>query len=92
MNHIEVKERIRRAISAMKKEPKALLFIDGNTEWTYDTPEVCGVPVLHGVDLRCFYADQNPEECPFVPLGATDGEIDFRDRKRFAEAWSDDHG
>jgi len=71
----------------MKKEPKALLFIDGNTVWTCDMPEISGVPVLHGIDLRCFYADCN-EECPFVPLGATDSDIDFRDRKRFAEAWS----
>ena len=88
MNHIELKERVGHALRAMKKEPKALMFIDGNTDRTCDMTEICGVPVLHGVDLRCFHADRNAEECPFVPLGATDSEIDFRDRKRFAEAWS----
>ena len=89
MNHIEMKERVARAMRAMEKEPKALLFIDGNTDWTCDIPVICGVPILHGVDLGCFHADRNAEGCPFVPLGATDSEIDFRDRKRFAEAWSE---
>jgi hypothetical protein len=88
MNPIEITERIGRAMRAMKKEPKALLFIDGNTDWTCDASEICGVPVLHGVDLKCFHADRSSDECPFVPLGDTDSEIDFRDRKRFAEAWS----
>jgi len=84
MNNTEMKERVARSLRAMKKEPKALLFINGNTGWTYNAPEICGVPVLHCVDLRCFH-----NSCPFVPLGATDSEIDFRDRKRFAEAWYD---
>jgi len=89
MSNTEMKERVARAMRAMKKEPRELLFINGNTEWTCDMPEICGVPVLHGVDLRCFHADRDVEWCPFVPLGATDSEIDFRDRKRFAEAWSE---
>jgi hypothetical protein len=87
MNHIEVKERILRAMRAMKKEPKAFLFIDGETEWTCDTSEVCGVPVFHATDLTCSLWGLNPEACPFIPLGATDGEITYRDRRVFSEAW-----
>lgn len=87
MNQHEVKERIGRAMRAMKKEPKALLFIDGNTDWTCDTPEICGVPVLHGVGLSCSRWGTDPEDCPFVPLGATDAEITYHDRRIFADAW-----
>jgi hypothetical protein len=88
MNHLEIKERIGRAMRAMKKEPKALLFIDGVTEWTCDTTEVCGVPVLHATDLTCSRWGTNFQDCPFVPIGATDEEITYRDRHNFADAWS----
>jgi hypothetical protein len=83
-----MKERVARALRAMGKEPRALLFIDGNTEWTWDSADICGVPVLHGIELRCFHADRSSDECPFIPLGATETEINFLDRKRFSEAWS----
>ena len=88
MNQHEVKERIGRAMRAMKKEPKALLFIDGKTDWTCDTPEICGVQVLHGVGLACSRWGTDPEDCPFVPIGATDAEITYHDRRIFADAWS----
>lgn len=88
MNQLEIKERIRRAISAMKKEPKALLFIEDQTEWTWDPPEILGIPVLHGVGLSCSRWGTDPEDCPFVPLGSRDGEITYFDRIVFAEAWS----
>jgi hypothetical protein len=88
MDLIELKERIGRSMRAMKKEPKALVFIDGNTDWTFDLPEICGVPVLHGMALTCHTWGCEPEDCPFVPVGATDAEITYRDRRAFAESWS----
>ena len=72
----------------MKKEPKALLFIDGTLDWTCDTDEVCGVPVLHATALTCSRWGTDTEDCPFIPLGATDSEITYHDRRIFAEAWS----
>lgn len=88
MNHIEVKERVGRALRAMKKEPKALLFIDGITDWTCDTEEVLGIPVLHGTDITCSVWGTEIEDCPFVPLGGRDSEITYRDMRAFNEAWA----
>lgn len=87
MNYIEFQERVRKCISAMGKEPTALLFINGNTDWTCDMPTVCDIPVFHAIDIECFTWGLNPDDCPIVPIGKSDGEITFQDRKRFAAAW-----
>jgi hypothetical protein len=85
--HINIKEAAAACIRAMGKAPAALLFIDGNTEWTYDESELSGIPVFHALHLECAYWGTQPDECPFVPVGKTDGEITMADRRRFAEAW-----
>lgn len=88
MNELNLKESVGRALRAMKKEPAALLFIDGATEWTCDVAEVCGIPIFHGTGLVCQTWGCDPLDCPFVPIGRRDDEITYRDRRAFSEAWS----
>lgn len=89
MKYTELKERVRKCIGAMGKEPAALLFIDGDTDWdwTCDMPTVCDIPVFHASGIQCHTWGLNPDDCPIVPIGKSDGEITWQDRKRFAAAW-----
>jgi hypothetical protein len=86
---IDLKESARKCLVALGKTPKALLYLDGETDYTYDLPDLFGIPVFHAVDLGCYYWGREPINCPFVPLGATDGEITSVDRRRFAQAWQE---
>ena len=84
----DIKEKVRRGIKAMNKEPSAFLFIDGLTDWTWDEDTIIGIPVFHGIGLTCSRWGTDATDCPFVPLGKTDGEITYNDRKLFAEAYN----
>ena len=87
MEQYEIIERVAAGLRNMNKEPSALLFIDEDLGWTWDREDLCGIPVLHAIGLSCHWWGANTENCPFVPVGKTDGEITHDDRKRFAEAW-----
>jgi len=71
----------------MNKEPAAFLFISKDLDWTWDLETVCGIPVFHGVALNCYFWGLENEECHFIPLGNTEGEITLRDRRRFADGY-----
>ena len=89
MNHIEFTERVRKCVEAMGKRPSALLFIDGDSEWdwTCDMSTVCEIQVFHASEINCHTWGLNDVDCPVIPIGKADGEITWRDRKRFAAAW-----
>jgi hypothetical protein len=84
---LKIREAVAACLRAMGKAPSALLFIDGTQDWTYDLPDLFDIPVFHAVGLSCDRWGTEPDDCPFIPIGKTDGEISPTDRKRFAEAW-----
>ncbi len=86
---LKVKEAVANGMREMGKEPSAFIFIDENINWTWDMPDVCGIAVYHAEGLYCSRWGASVLECPFIPIGRTDGEITYRDRKRFAEGYED---
>lgn len=88
----DIIEAVRLAIKSMKKEPSAFLFIDGVGDWTFDEDEILGIPVYHGAALICSRWGTSAIDCPFVPIGRTDGEITYRDRRLFADAYAEANG
>jgi hypothetical protein len=90
MKNLEIIQRVSAGIRRIGKVPSAFLFIDGEYEWTWDRDMILRVPVFHGVSLTCHRWGTDPKNCPFIPLGKTDGEITNNDRALFAEAWSDE--
>lgn len=87
----EVMEKVTKCIRAMKKEPSALLFIEntpGCEDWTFDGDDILGIPVYHADGLSCTRWGTDVDDCPFVPLGVDDSEINMNDRKSFSAAWN----
>ena len=82
----KIKEAVRNGMIGIP-EPAAFLFIDGCTEWTWDLEDIFGIPVFHGVDLRCDYFGIDTNDCPIIPLGRADGEITSRDRRTFVDGY-----
>jgi hypothetical protein len=82
-------EAVRAGLAAINKRPAAFLFLDNYEDWTWDLPEILGIPVFHGVDLQCLHWSLFSYECLFIPVGVTDDEITSKERKAFADAYED---
>ena len=88
MDHSKsVELKVMSCVRAMGRRPAALVFIDGSLDWTFDLPSIYGIPVFHATALTCSRWGTSNNDCPFIPVGANDGEISYHDRVIFSMAW-----
>jgi hypothetical protein len=64
----EVKERVAAGLRNMKKAPDAFLFLDGWEGWTWDSPDILGIPVFHSTHIGDYTQDGAVYEVLFVPI------------------------
>jgi hypothetical protein len=77
------KERVASVLRKLKDTPNALLFInDGSREWTWDMPDILGIPVFHIAHLY----PNDDRDCPWLPLYSDDRETDgYRFRRIYED-------
>ena len=79
-----------RALSAKKRKPIALIFTGvGILEWTWDMPDVFGIPVYHTDIPIDAYGESLQECCPFIPVFSDDTSCEPWVSKKFAEAYDE---
>jgi hypothetical protein len=57
-------EKVARGLRNAKIEPDAFLFIEEEVGWTWDLPEILGIPVYHAPWMRSFH-DGRGDSCPW---------------------------
>ena len=65
--------RVASGLRRMKVHPDIFVFIDGNTEWTWDEGNILGIPVFHTTHIR--FAPYSDYECPFLPCFCGEADI-----------------
>ena len=58
-------EKVAKGMRRANVEPDAFLFIDDEVEWTWDLPEILGIPVYHAPWMRSTH-DGKGDFCPWV--------------------------
>ena len=81
----EIEERVAAGLRAVKREPDILLFLDDFEDWTWDTPEILGIPVFHTSSLL----PPNGLDCLFVPCWNDDYSDAAVEVKRFRDAYTE---
>ncbi len=89
MNNHLIKEAVAAGLRAVTKDPAALLFIDGELDWTWDQPVIMRLCVYHTNQLICSKWSANINICPFIPIWYNESDWQYLDRRKFAEAYSD---
>ena len=68
----EIIENVAKGLRGLKQRPDAFVFVDGQTDWTWDEPEILGIPVYHYPR----FIDTNDTGCLFVPVWKDEAKAD----------------
>lgn len=87
MGDNEIVERVAAGLRAVSLDPDALLLVDGFGDWQWDSPVICGVPVLHvaGISAHCWGCLAG--ECPFIPAWYYENDSAVSDVAQFSRAY-----
>ena len=85
----KIKERVAAGLKGMKSAPDAFLFLDGFREWTWDLPDIFGIPVFHTTSVVDSRADTVKYDAPFVPIWKEESVISYSERDCFLEGYDE---
>jgi hypothetical protein len=74
----------------MNKKPDAFLFCDGYEDWTYDEPEILGIPVFHTTSVKDVKEGTENLTPLFIPIWKEENVFyQLKNRCLFIEGYND---
>ena len=82
-------EQVAAGLRALTAPPDAFLFLDDEAGWTWDAPELLGVPVFHTESVAAIWRDSQTTPSPIVPIWRNEQANALIEVNRFARAFSE---
>lgn len=88
MDFKKIIENVARGLRRMDVKPDYFIFIE-QEEWTWDEDDICGIPVIHAVEITSYYDSSMTESCPFIPCWKKEQSNIMRHNNSFHRGWDE---